>query len=94
MMRVAFGRWHVEKWFERGKQEAGFGAFEVRRYTGLMRHWFCATLAMYFLAAATQRLRGEIMSRGHGPAEHAGAGGGGAQRPGPEGVESLVAFVG
>jgi SRSO17 transposase len=88
MMRVAFGRWHVEKWFERGKQEAGFGAFEVRRYTGLMRHWFCATLAMYFLAAATQRLRGEKCT------DHAGAGGGGEQRPGPESVEPLVAFVG
>jgi SRSO17 transposase len=88
MLHATFARWHVEKWFERAKQEAGFGAFEVRRYQGLMRHWFCATLAMYFLAAQTQRLRGE-KSR-----HHAGAGGRSRQRPGPESVEPLVALVG
>jgi SRSO17 transposase len=88
MMRATFARWHVEKWFERAKQEAGFGAFEVRRYTGLMRHWFCATLAMYFLAAQTQRLRGEKRT------DHAGAGGRRRQWPGAEGVEPLVALVG
>jgi len=37
MMTVGFARWHVEKWFERAKQEAGFGAFEVRTYTSLIR---------------------------------------------------------
>jgi SRSO17 transposase len=88
MMRATFARWHVEKWFERAKQEAGFGAFEVRRYTGLMRHWFCATVAMYFLAAQTQRLRGEKRT------DHAGAGGRSRQWPGAEGVEPLVALVG
>ena len=34
LLRVAFGRWHIEKWFERAKQETGFGAFEVRTYDG------------------------------------------------------------
>ena len=58
-MLVAFARWHVEKWFERAKQEAGFGAFEVRTYTSLIRHWLCSRMVMYFLAAQTQRLRGE-----------------------------------
>ncbi len=58
-LRVAFSRWHIEKWFERAKQEAGFGAFEVRTYTSLIRHWLCSRLAMYFLAAETTRLRGE-----------------------------------
>jgi len=57
MMEVAFTRWHIEKWFERAKQEAGFGAFEVRTYRSLIRHWFCCRLAMYFLADRTQRLR-------------------------------------
>jgi SRSO17 transposase len=94
MMRATFARWHVEKWFERAKQEAGFGAFEVRTYCGLLRHWFCAALAMYFLAAETQRLRGEIMSNGHGPADHAGAGGGGDERDSSESMEPLVALVG
>lgn len=69
MLQVAFGRWHVEKWFGRAKQEAGFGAFEVRTYTSLIRHWLCSRMAMYFLAIETQRLRGEK------PADHARAGG-------------------
>ena len=73
LLRVAFARWRVEKWFQEAKQEAGFGAFEVRTYCSLMRHWLCARLAMYFLAAQTKRLRGEKS------AHHAGAGGGGGQ---------------
>ena len=59
MLQVAFARWHVEKWFERAKQEAGFGAFEVRTYVSLIRHWLSSRVAMYFLAAETQRFRGE-----------------------------------
>ena len=59
LLRGAFARWHVEKWFERAKQEAGFGAFEVRTYTSLLRHWLSSVRAMFFLASATQRLRGE-----------------------------------
>ena len=59
MMTVGFARWHVEKWFERAKQEAGFGAFEVRTYTSLIRHWLCSRMAMYFLAAQTERFRGK-----------------------------------
>jgi len=88
MLRAMFARWHVEKWFERAKQEAGFGAFEVRRYRGLMRHWFCSTVAMYFLAAQTHRLRGEKYT------DHAGAGGRSRQRHGVESVESLVVLMG
>lgn len=87
MMHATFARWHVEKWFERAKQEAGFGAFEVRRHCGLLRHWFCAALAMYFLATETQRLRGEKSE------DYAGAGGGGRQRPGSESLEPLVEVV-
>lgn len=59
LMEIAFSRWHVEKWFERAKQECGFGAFEVRTYTSLIRHWLASRLAMYFLADQTKRLRGE-----------------------------------
>jgi len=76
MLEVAFARWHVEKWFERAKQEAGFGAFEVRTYTSLIRHWLSSRLAMYLLAAQTQRLRGEKS------AGHVRAGGRCRQRPG------------
>ena len=68
MLRVAFARWHVEMWFRRAKQEAGFGAFEVRTYTSLIRHWLSSRMAMYFLSAETQRLRGEKS------ADHTGTG--------------------
>ena len=68
LMEIAFCRWQVEKWFERAKQECGFGAFEVRTYTSLIRHWLASRLAMYFLADQTTRLRGEKS------ADNAGAG--------------------
>ena len=70
LLEVAFSRWQVEKWFERAKQECGFGAFEVRTYTSLIRHWLASRLAMYFLADQTHRLRGEKS------ADNIGAGGG------------------
>ena len=88
MLMVGFARWHVEKWFERGKQEAGFGAFEVRTYKSLIRHWLCSRMVMYFLAAQTQRLRGEKS------ADYAGAGGRRRQHVGVEDLESVVALVG
>jgi SRSO17 transposase len=59
LIRVLLSRWHVEKWFERAKQEAGLGAFEVRTYTSLIRHWLCVRATMCFLAEQTTRLRGE-----------------------------------
>ena len=58
MLRAAFARWHIEKWFERAKQEAGLGAFEVRTYCSLIRHWLCSSMAMLLLAEQTHRLRG------------------------------------
>jgi len=88
MMTAAFARWHVEQWFERAKQEAGFGAFEVRTYRSLIRHWLCSRMVMYFLAAATQRLRGEKS------ADHPGASGGSGQYLGVEDLEPLAALVG
>jgi SRSO17 transposase len=57
MLRAAFARWHVEKWFERAKQQCGFGSFEVRTYQSLIRHWLCSRIAMYLLAAETTYLR-------------------------------------
>jgi SRSO17 transposase len=87
MMTAAFARWHVELWFERAKQEAGLGAFEVRTYVSLMRHWLCSRMAVSFLAEQTGRLRGEKS------ADHAGAGGRGGQRPGHADLEPLLAFA-
>ena len=87
MMVAAFARWHVEKWFERGKQEAGFGAFEVRTYRSLTRHWTCSGMVMYFLADQTCRLRGEKS------ADHTGTGGRRGQHAGLDHLEPLAEFV-
>jgi SRSO17 transposase len=88
MLTAAFARWHIEMWFERAKQEAGLGAFEVRTYRSLLRHWLCSRLAMYFLAAQTQRLRGEKSG------DHAGAGGGSDQHSGIQDMEAQLALAG
>ena len=87
LLAVAFARWHIEQWFQRAKQECGFGAFEVRTYKSLMRHWLCSRLVMYFLAAQTQRLRGEK------PADHIGADRGGGQHVGREDMAQLLAVM-
>jgi len=88
MLKAAFARWHVEKWFERAKQETGFGDFEVRTYTSLIRHWLCARIAMLFLAAETTRLRGEKSG------DHLRAGGRGGPPPDHECVVSITADAG
>lgn len=88
MLRAAFARWHVEKWFERAKQQCGFGAFEVRTYTSLIRHWLCSSLAMLFLAEQTTRLR-EKKSADHLRASHPSR-----QPPGARDLAPPLAFVG
>jgi len=69
MLRIAFARWHVEMWFERAKQYCGFGAFEVRTYQSLIRHWLCSRIGMYILATETTELREKKSG------DHAGASG-------------------
>jgi SRSO17 transposase len=88
LLTAAFARWQIELWFERAKQEAGFGAFEVRTYRSLLRHWLCSRLAMYFLAAQTQRLRGEKSG------DHAGTSGGSGQCFGVDPLETHLAIAG
>jgi SRSO17 transposase len=87
LLRIGLGRWHVEKWFERAKQEAGFGDFEVRTYVSLVRHWLCSRLAMLFLASQTKRLRGEKS------ADHRRTSGDGRQRSDVEGLETVPELV-
>jgi len=87
MLQAAFARWHIEKWFERAKQQTGFGAFEVRTYTSLIRHWLCSRLAMLFLAEQTHRLRGEKS------ADHVGAGRRGGPHAGVEVLEPDLALA-
>lgn len=88
MLEVAFARWHIEKWFERAKQETGFGDFEIRTYTSLIRHWLCSRIAMFFLASETERLRGEK------PGDHIRAGGESHPCVGVECVVSIAAADG
>jgi len=88
MLQAAFARWHIEKWFERAKQQTGFGAFEVRTYTSLIRHWLCSRLAMLLLAEQTHRLRGEKS------ADHVGASRGRGPRAGVEMLEPDLPLVG
>ena len=88
IVRASFTRWHIEKWFEHAKQEAGLGAFEVRTYTSLIRHWLCARLAMLFLSEQTARLRGEKS------AHHVRAGRGGDEHVCREDLAEQLAVVG
>ena len=74
LLRILLSRWHVEKWFERAKQEAGLGAFEVRTYLSLLRHWLICRIAMLFLSRQTVRLREKKSTH------HLRAGGFGDQR--------------
>ncbi len=88
MIRALFARWHVEKWFERAKQEVGLGSFEVRTYRSLIRHWLCCRIAMQFLSEQTARLRGGK------PEDHLRAGGGGGEHLRDEDVAEQLALVG
>ena len=60
ILRAMWARWHVEKWFERAKQEVGLGAFEVRTYLSVIRHWLICGMLMLFLAEQTERLKKKI----------------------------------
>jgi SRSO17 transposase len=59
LLRVAFTRWNVEHAFRLAKSEIGFGHYEGRNYTGLMRHLMLCLVALGFVAEQTERLRGE-----------------------------------
>ena len=75
MLAAAFRRAVVEHAFRLGKQEAGLMDYEGRDYTGLIRHLVLALIVLGFVAAHTERLRGEK------PARHGRAGVPGAERP-------------
>lgn len=85
LIRILLSRWQVEKWFEHAKQEAGLGAFEVRTYKSLIRHWLCVRIAMCFLSEQTARLRGEKSTH------HLRAGERGGRDPGGENLETQLA---
>nr|WP_245687183.1 IS701 family transposase [Peterkaempfera griseoplana] len=51
LVRIAGMRWAIEECFQAAKNECGLDQYEVRRYTGWMRHITLAMLARAFLAA-------------------------------------------
>jgi len=59
LLRVAFGRWPIERCFEDGKGEVGLDHWEGRRWIGLKRHLILTMVSYLFLAKTCQRLRGE-----------------------------------
>jgi SRSO17 transposase len=59
VLAAAFRRWAVEHAFRLGKQEAGLMHYEGRDHTGLIRHLTLALVVLGFVAAHTERLRGE-----------------------------------
>ena len=67
VLAAAFRRLTVEHAFRLGKPEAGLMDYEGRNYTGLLRHLTLALIVLGFVAAHTERLRGE-KPRGDGGA--------------------------
>lgn len=59
LVRVAFVRWNVEHSFRVVKSELGFTHFEGRDYVALMRHMSLCLVAMAFVSAQAEALRGE-----------------------------------
>lgn len=59
LVRVAFRRACVEHSIRVCKTELGFTHFEGRNYTALLRHMNLCLVALGFVAAHTERLRGE-----------------------------------
>ncbi len=57
--RIAFPRWNVEHGFRVSKTEIGFGHYEGRNYTGLLRRLLLCLVVLGFVAGQTDRLRGE-----------------------------------
>jgi SRSO17 transposase len=71
LLRVAFGRWRIERCFEDGKGELGLDHWEGRRWLGLKRHLILTTVSYLFLAKVCQRLRGEKSAMDHLPSASA-----------------------
>lgn len=57
LLRVAFGRWRIERCFEDVKGELGLDHWEGRRWLGLKRHLILTAVSYLFLAKSCQRLR-------------------------------------
>ena len=56
LLRVAFGRWHVEACFREVKEELGWDHFECRGWRCIHRHLYVTILSGLFCARVRQRL--------------------------------------
>jgi len=72
LLRVAFGRWRIERCFEDGKGEVGLDHWEGRRWLGLKRHLILTSVSYLFLAKTCQRLRGKKPGVDRLPSTHGG----------------------
>jgi SRSO17 transposase len=59
LVRVAFTRWNVEHGLRVAKSELGFTHFEGRNYVALMRHLSLSLVALAFVSAQAEAMRGE-----------------------------------
>ena len=59
LVRVAFTRWNVEHGLRLAKSELGFTHFEGRNYVALMRHLSLCLVALGFVSAQAEAMRGE-----------------------------------
>lgn len=75
VLAVGFRRATIEHAFRVAKTEAGLTHYEGRQYVGLVRHLVLTLVVLGFVAAHTERLRGEK------PGPDAGAGVPGVERP-------------
>jgi SRSO17 transposase len=61
LLKVAFGRWHIERCFQDQKGELGLDHFECRRYVAVQRHLLITAISHLFLTQMKRSLerRGE-----------------------------------
>lgn len=54
LLRVAFGRWSIERCFREGKEELGLDHYEVRGWRCVHRHFYITQLSHLFCARVRQ----------------------------------------
>ena len=59
LLKVAYGRWAVERCFQDDKSYIGLNQFEGRTYPGLLRHLILSAVTLLFLA----RMREKFLDR-------------------------------
>jgi SRSO17 transposase len=78
LLKVAFGRWHIERCFQDQKGELGLDHFECRRYVAVQRHLLITAISHLFLTRTKRRLeRGGEKGVDHVSVDHGRQRGGG-----------------